>query len=306
MSRTRRTGSEEAPSRSRTRGSRSSQGLLALGAAALFGLVVGVAVMFALPERAPQTGPSARAAQEEAYSNGGAAGYLAPGAVQPLRLLPAPPAAGSARDVADRQIFLATRKLSGSPRWKLAQADSDQSVAATLKTFSCAAGVDLGPASAPATDALLERFARDQAPVIEAAKAGFKRSRPFLSYPGEICIARTDALERSPDYPSGHAAWGWAVALLLAEASPEQGDKLLARGRAYGESRVICGAHNASAVEAGRLVGAAMVAGVHTSPTFRSDLATARIELASLRRSGRQPAASLCAAEASLADPSPF
>jgi acid phosphatase (class A) len=35
-------------------------------------------------------------------------------------ILPSPPAVGSAADHADRQIFMATRRLRGSPRWQIA------------------------------------------------------------------------------------------------------------------------------------------------------------------------------------------
>jgi len=298
--------SSKSSARSASKGKAAGPLVAMLAVAVVAGFAIGAVTIMLLPSSDGRGRPGAAGAGvEEAYSNGGASGYLAPGAVQPLRLLPGPPAAGSAQDAADRQTFLKTRALSGTPRWSLAQADADQSVPSTLKAFSCALGVDLGPASAPATNAMLERFARDQAPVIEAAKAGFNRSRPFLSNPGEICIPKTDQLMRSPDYPSGHAAWGWAVALLLAEAAPDKADALLARGRVYGESRVVCGAHSASAVDAGRLVGAAMVAAVHAAPDFRSDLLASRVELTSLARSGRTPSAAACAVETQAAKVTP-
>jgi acid phosphatase (class A) len=276
---------------------RRAPGLVGLGVAVVAGAVIGAGVMFAL---APPPAPKVAAGDPGSgaiYANGGAQGYLAPGAVQAVRILPPPPAKGSPDAESDRRIFLNTRALQGSSRWALAQADADQSVAATLKDFSCALGVDLGPASAPATDALLERFAKDQAPVIETAKSAYDHRRPFLDSPGGLCVAKTDELIRSPDYPSGHATWGWAVGLLLAEAAPERADQLLARGRTYGESRVICGAHNASAVEAGRMVGAALISAAHASPSFRGDLERVKLELASLRRSGGPPDPAQCARE---------
>jgi acid phosphatase (class A) len=281
---------------------RRSPNFVGLGVAALIGVGIGAGVMLLVsPSRGPvSSGVHVSDPGAEAYSTGGAEGYLAPGAVQALQILPPPPVAGSARGDSDKQVFLATRKLENTPRWEQARADSDQSVAATLKDFSCALGADLGPASAPATQALLDRFAKDQAPVVETAKGGFRQPRPFLGAPGALCIPRSDELVRSPDYPSGHATWGWAVALILAEAAPERGGAVLARGRAYGESRVICGAHSVSAVEAGRMVGASLVSAVHASPTFRGDLESARMELASLRRSGHAPDPAMCARESAL------
>ena len=69
---------------------------------------------------------------------------------------------------------------------------------------------------------------------------------------------------------------------MLAELMPERATPILARGRAYGESRMICGAHNASAVDAGQRVAAATFAALHGSADFRADMDAARAELAAL------------------------
>ena len=76
---------------------------------------------------------------------------------------------------------------------------------------------------------------------------------------------------------------GWAWALILSELAPDRANAILARGLAYGESRVICGVHYASDVEAGRLVGAAMVARLKGDRAFQRDLAAARLEIEKAR-----------------------
>ena len=101
------------------------------------------------------------------------------------------------------------------------------------------------------------------------------------------CIAPEPWLAASGSYPSGHAALGWAWALVLTEMAPERADAILARGMAYGESRVICGVHYSSDVEAGRLVGAVLVARLKADPAFQADFAVAARELAQARRAGR-------------------
>jgi acid phosphatase (class A) len=72
-----------------------------------------------------------------------------------------------------------------------------------------------------------------------------------------------DSYERNnSSYPSGHAAFGMACAVLLAEVVPEKRAELFARARQYGESRLILGAHFPSDVAAGQqaaLLGAALV-----------------------------------------------
>ena len=227
-------------------------------------------------------------------------GYLAATVLDSVAIAPAPPAPGSPRAEADRKVFEATRALQGSPRWALAAQDNDQGVDATLKDFSCALGVKLDAASAPLTADLFTKLSPDSQRAIETAKHRFDRKRPFLLYPGPICTPKTDQLSSSPDYPSGHASWGWMAALLLAEIAPDHATPVIARGRAYGESRVVCGVHTVSAIDAGRVNGAALVAALHGSGAFRNDLELARAEIARLRSTAGSPDAARCADEARL------
>lgn len=73
---------------------------------------------------------------------------------------------------------------------------------------------------------------------------------------------------------------GTSVSLILAELIPTRATALLAQARDYGDSRVICGAHNATAVAAGRQAAAAVIARANGDATFRHDLGIARQELA--------------------------
>ena len=104
-------------------------------------------------------------------------------------------------------------------------------------------------------------------------------------------------LKTNGSYPSGHAALGWAWALILTEISPDQTDAILARGRAFGESRVVCNVHWESDVIEGRFMGAGTVARLHADPAFRADLEAAKTELAAVRAKGLKPLLD-CAAEA--------
>jgi len=81
-------------------------------------------------------------------------------------------------------------------------------------------------------------------------------------------------------YPTGHGGAGWAWALVLAELAPARADAILQRGRDFGESRVICGYHFPSDIEAARLIAAGAVARLHADPAFRRTLDAARRELA--------------------------
>src|SRR6185503_8415884 len=105
----------------------------------------------------------------------------------------------------------------------------------------------------------------------DAAKDHYKRARPYQAAAETSCTP--DEKHRPDSYPSGHASIGWAWALVLAEIVPDRADALLARGRDFGQSRVICGVHYASDVESGRLVGAATVSRLHAEPVFTAQLA---------------------------------
>ena len=98
-----------------------------------------------------------------------------------------------------------------------------------------------------------------------------------------------EALEKDPSYPSGHTAIGWGFALILTEIAPDRADEILARGRAFGESRIVCNHHWYSDVVWGRFMGAATVARLHADPTFRADMEAAKAEFAALRAKGLPP-----------------
>lgn len=226
----------------------------------------------------------------------------------PLRtaeLLPAAPKAGSPRYEADREVFRATRQLEGTPRWTLAQQDVDYATPKLMADFSCAMGVPLNVATLPHLAALVELTSQAADASTGPAKQANQRQRPFLIDQGAVCQS-TAQLARSFDYPSGHATRGWAVGLVLTELAPDRATDLLLRARSYGDSRVVCGAHNLSAIEAGVMNGAAVVATLHASDAFQADLAAARSELADYRKSAPSNAGTQCSAERALIEVTPY
>lgn len=135
-------------------------------------------------------------------------------------------------------------------------------------------------------------------------KAHYQARRPYLGTDAPICEAKTAHLAGNGDYPSGHAANGWLEGLILAELVPDRAGPILARARAYGESRAVCGSHSASAVRAGWMAGSAMFAMLNATPAFQHDLAEARAELASTR--AIPPDAARCIAERATLERSVF
>lgn len=233
------------------------------------------------------------------------AGFLSPGEFDVTKVLEPAPRRGEPRYTADRKIFRATRALEGTPRWQLAAADVDTSPTAMMRNFSCAAGVELTPERAPKLAALVKRAALDTVGQLTIAKETFARGRPFTIDRGAICQPVEALIDRrhnrmSYDYPSGHTTLGWTWALVLGAALPDRAQHILARGRAYGESRYVCGAHNKSAVEAGFFAASATMTIVATKPDYQAALREVRSELATLRQASARPAPSSCEQEAAL------
>jgi acid phosphatase (class A) len=211
-------------------------------------------------------------------------GYLAPRErPDAARLLGPPPAEGSGTLAGDVATFAATRKLEGGPRWSLAQRDAGFGGGAILSAFSCALGVTLTPRNAPVLARMLDRLSVDTEGTGGAAKGVYRRSRPFVAHAGDLCVPREAWLAQSYSYPSGHASFSWASGLVAAEIAPDRAGALMARARAYGESRVVCGVHYASDVQAGRAVGSMVFAALQDKPAFKADLRAAHAELARLR-----------------------
>ncbi|PXA86454.1 phosphatidic acid phosphatase [Nostoc sp. 3335mG] len=226
-------------------------------------------------------------------------GYLADGAFDLMQVLPPAPVSGDARYQADRKIFRQTRKLAGTPRWQLATSDVKTDQRSLMADFSCAVGVVLTPEDSPRTEALVARARVDTGHQTNIAKDFYKRRRPFLIDHGKICQPESE-LADSYDYPSGHTTLGWTWALALSDLLPERTTAILARGRAYGDSRFICGAHNESAVEAGKLSAGATMQAVRQTPAYQADAAAARAELRGLIANPSTPRPTGCDAEAKL------
>lgn len=231
-----------------------------------------------------------------------AKGYLAPESL-PLRLAllggpPKPDSAAFARDEEARRAALALR---GTAREKLAATDAELTFPAPANAFSCALGTDISVKTTPHLYTLMQRVLTDAGGSTYVGKNAYNRTRPFVVHGEGTCrkdmepVLRTDG-----SWPSGHSAAGWAWGLTLAEVLPARATEVLARGLAFGQSRVICDAHWQSDVDAGRIMGAATVAALHDNPAFVADLAAAKVEVAAALSAGQAPTQDCPAEQAAL------
>ena len=215
-----------------------------------------------------------------------------------IKLLSGPPATGSPAQIADLARSQESLKLHGSARWDLAMQDHDLDFPGALSTYDCALGTSINPEDTPTLAKLMQLTVIDAGLSTLKPKRHFFVERPFVSNQAPSCAGdQSEGYKKSGAYPSGHTAAGWAWAVILSEMVPERAEQILARGRAYGQSRVVCNLHWQSDVEAGRIIGDAAVEALRQDTDFTLDAMQARKELMAQISSGAQPARD-CKAEA--------
>lgn len=200
----------------------------------------------------------------------------------------------------EEEVNRSALAMHGTPRWEMATRDAVLTFPAVAQTFSCALNVPIGEERTPKLIALLRRTLRDAGRAPYDAKQRYQRARPFMSNGKPICTPDLEAaLRRDGSYPSGHAAIGWAFGLVLSEVSPDRANALIARGREFGKSRLVCNVHWPSDVLEGQMVGSAVVARLNAEASFRNDVSAARAEVEALRATGAT-AEGDCAREAEV------
>jgi acid phosphatase (class A) len=218
------------------------------------------------------------------------AGYLKPEMLpSSLKLIPLPPADGSAALAFDKEVNRENIALQGTPRWNLAAKDAELMFPKAAETFACALGVPVTEQEMPHLYQLLRRTLMDAALSTYPAKKMYQRQRPFTVNGEPTCRPDDEKfLRKDGSYPSGHAAIGWAWGLILCEIAPNRADAILTRGWMFGESRSICNVHWHSDVVEGRLMGAAVVARLHAEPVFQADLVASKAEYAAISAKDNQ------------------
>ena len=170
---------------------------------------------------------------------------------------------------ADIELHRESLRWRDTPRWQLAASDANVKFPEAAEIFACAAGIRVSQASTPNLYSLLQRSIIDAGKSTAPAKEKYDRPRPFVVYDEPTCVKSDEAMLRgNGSFPSGHASLGWAWALILAELVPQRADAILARGYEFGQSRVICGVHWQTDVDAGRMIGSAVIAKLHANPEF--------------------------------------
>ena len=215
-------------------------------------------------------GAAAAIALSACASAAPAKSYIASAHLDATKFLAKPPEATSDAQKADMAVVKADQAMKDTPRWDLAKHDDETSV---YSAFGSALGESFTKAKTPKLAALFDTLFADVKTITDPSKVAFDRPRPPLI---DTSITPCMPLEKSKSYPSGHATRGWMMALMLSDMIPEKANELLARGRDYGDSRIVCAEHYPSDVQAGRLIGAAVFAAAKDNAAFKHDYAAAR------------------------------
>ena len=151
----------------------------------------------------------------------------------------------------------------------MAVRDADASLQNIIKTFSPDFGKTISASNMPELYRLLDSMYPIASEAIDDSKEHYNRLRPYVVYNEPTGYsADEDELRYSGAYPSGHAFFGWIIAMALSEVNPAQLTSLMHRAYEFGQSRGILGYHWQSDVTAGRLVGGAVFARLHGSKDF--------------------------------------
>jgi acid phosphatase (class A) len=174
--------------------------------------------------------------------------YLSPAEVDLIHVLAPPPTMDSPAGNADLQAVLAAVNSRTDEEIKQVQAD-DQRI---VFRFADVMGQNFRSEDLPFATQFFQQVYEDGNAATVAAKAYFKRQRPFVVDP-DIKIIVVQAPDFS--YPSNHSTFAYEAGILLAAMVPEKAAAIFERAAGYAHNRVIAGVHFPTDVEAGRISG---------------------------------------------------
>lgn len=184
-----------------------------------------------------------------------------------------PPPRGSAAERAELDELLALQRARTPAEVDAARADRKTEIS----RFYGVLGLKDPSARLPKTEAIAQSVEDDLRPLVRAAKDRYLRLRPYAVEPRlDPCIANVAA---DLSYPSGHSAYGYSMAYLLADMVPERRTQLLGRADEFARQRMVCGVHFHSDIEAGRKAAELLMMRLRAAPDFRRDEAGAAAEL---------------------------
>ncbi|WP_269934048.1 acid phosphatase [Serratia liquefaciens] len=216
------------------------------------------------------------------YIKGWIKGYLTPADYPDgAKILPPPPKEHSAAAKSDIETFHELQQLRDTPRGQLAIQDAKLSFNHIGSAFSPALGITISRKNTPHLHLLLSRVFTDAGYASNDTKKAFSRIRPYSALRIDSCTPKEhSALSNDGgSYPSGHAVTGMMWAMTLTAMEPQLATPLMKKGYEFGRSRLICGVHWESDVNAGRFLAAGAFARLQASPEYQKQFREAKLEV---------------------------
>jgi acid phosphatase (class A) len=207
------------------------------------------------------------------------AALLDPASFDATRLLPPPPAAGSAKAMAELAEVKAIAARTTPDMLAAATHDAKDE---TPDIFNTVIGFDI--AKAPAATKLLSLVGDEEEDDTKAAKAFFHRDRPWIVDPSIRPCTPAKPGPAANSYPSGHSTRGFAMGTVLAALIPAKSQAILARAAEYAENRLVCGVHFRSDITAGQQFGTVLALRLMQNAQFQAQMEAARAELSAVGR----------------------
>jgi acid phosphatase (class A) len=201
--------------------------------------------------------------------------FILPEQLDVASILPNPPSDNSTQalaELAEVHRLQDTRQTAQIAHAKADDAEED------IFVFKNVLGDKFSPANLPLTALLSAHVHNDEGVIVGPAKKYFHRLRPFNFQSSVKPVCKTNSNIDDYSYPSGHSTTGYLEALVLTMIVPEKRDAILERADDYAYSRVVCGVHYRTDVEASKSVAYAMIGVIMNNPQFKEELKAARSE----------------------------
>ena len=193
--------------------------------------------------------------------------------------LPSPPDSASSKYAYDIAQYEWGKSVRNTARGDRAAKEAIADTKDLAVCFSSPLGIEVSPSATPYIYSLIDCCLVNAGNASRLTKGQYMRKRPYVEFGESTNIPEDEESHRnSGSYPSSHTTIAWATALVMAEMAPERQDTLLSYAYEFGQSRVIAGYHYQSDVDAGRLIGSAVVARLHADEAFRTLVTRAKEE----------------------------
>jgi acid phosphatase (class A) len=209
-----------------------------------------------------------------AAAPGGPAPLLLQNDLDPALVLPPPPAPDSPQARAELAELHAAQGMRTPAEREAAKAEGDIKDPSFMAD-AIGPGFDLS--RLPATARLFELVRATEKQVVDRGKDEFKRPRPWIVDPGVTPCTVSEPLS---SYPSGHAAFAFSMAAVMARLIPGRAAAIFAKASEFRETRITCEQHFRSDLTAGQALGMLIAERLRGKPEFARAFAAAQAELA--------------------------